>query len=315
MKNIFLCLMLLTLAGCQKDSGAIQGYVEGEFVAVSPTTGGLLQSLAVAKGQDVKASAPLFSLDLTELRAKQAAAQAAVRRAEAELNDLTKGERPEEIEVILRQKEQAEATLQNAQKEYDRVVPLSKSGAESMTRRDDVVSALATAQARVAELDAQVKAANLGARIDRIEAAQADVDSARQALAQVDKQVQDASPAAPADSIVEDTYFRPGEYVAAGQPVVNLLPPDNVKVRFFVSQKTLPQIKPGQAVSVTCDGCGAAMTARVSYIAPENEYTPPVIFSVESREKLVFMVEAVPEQFSPALHPGLPVSVTLGAQK
>lgn len=315
MKKVFLCLMLLALSACQKQSDSIQGYVEGEYVAVSPTTGGLLQSLNVAKGQDVKAGAALFSLDLTELQARQAAAQAEVRRAEAELNDLTKGERPEEIEVILRQKEQAEAELQNAQKDYDRVVPLSKTGAESMTRRDEVVSALATAQARVAELDAQVKAANLGARIDRIEAAQAAVESARQALAQAAKQVQDAAPVAPADSIVEDTYFRPGEYVAAGQPVVNLLPPDNVKVRFFVSQKTLPQIKPGQAVTVSCDGCGAAMAARISYIAPENEYTPPVIFSVESREKLVFMVEAVPEQFSPALHPGLPVDVKLGAQK
>jgi HlyD family secretion protein len=117
---------------------------------------------------------------------------------------------------------------------------------------------------------------------------------------------------APANAFVHDTLYRVGEWVAAGNPVIELLPPTNIKVRFFVPQAMLPQIKPGQTVSVTFDGGPHAYSATVNYISTQAEFTPPVIYSRENRTKMVFMIEA---KFSPAdaadLRPGQPVDVEL----
>ena len=120
---------------------------------------------------------------------------------------------------------------------------------------------------------------------------------------------------APTNALVQDTLYRVGEWVASGNPVVELLPPANVKVRFFVPQAALPRIKPGQTVSVTFDGGPHAYSATVNYISTQAEFTPPVIYSRENRTKLVFMIEA---KFSPAdaadLRPGQPVDVELEVQ-
>jgi HlyD family secretion protein len=117
---------------------------------------------------------------------------------------------------------------------------------------------------------------------------------------------------APADAQVHDTLYRSGEFVTAGNPVVVLLPPENLKVRLFVPQEKLPQIKVGQSVSVKADGAARAISATVNYISTQAEYTPPVIYSRETRAELVFMIEA---KFSPAdaaeLRPGQPVDVEL----
>ncbi len=115
---------------------------------------------------------------------------------------------------------------------------------------------------------------------------------------------------APVDAQVADTYFRPGEYVGAGQPVLSLLPPANIKARFFVPEAEVGRIKTGDAVQLSCDGCGAPIAARISRIAPQPEYTPPVIYSNAQRAKLVFMAEARPApQDAPRLKPGQPLDV------
>jgi HlyD family secretion protein len=116
---------------------------------------------------------------------------------------------------------------------------------------------------------------------------------------------------APRDGQVTDTLYVQGEWVPAGSPVVALLPPANIKVRFFVPEKILGSVKTGQAVSVRCDGCEKPISAHISYISPQAEYTPPVIYSRENRAKLVFLVEARPAPVEAAeLHPGQPVEVT-----
>ena len=144
-------------------------------------------------------------------------------------------------------------------------------------------------------------------------AARAEAKAANDALAQAQWRLDQKTQTAPIAGIVYDTLYRPGEWVAAGAPVVSLLPPGNVKIRFYVPEPALAAIRRGTAVTVRCDGCGSPITARVAFIAPQAEYTPPVIYSRENRSKLVFLVEARPEQPNPALHPGLPVEVTVEA--
>jgi HlyD family secretion protein len=164
----------------------------------------------------------------------------------------------------------------------------------------------------VSELKAQLAAAKLAARPDEIRAAQAASAAAREALAQAEWRLEQKSVRAPREGRVTDTLYVEGEWVPAGSPVVTLLPPAHIKVRFFVQERILGSVRVGQSVSVRCDGCGEPIAAQVSYISPQAEYTPPVIYSRENRAKLVFLVEARPAPAEAArLHPGQPVEVRL----
>ncbi|MFA1589580.1 HlyD family secretion protein, partial [Achromobacter ruhlandii] len=166
--------------------------------------------------------------------------------------------------------------------------------------------------ARVRELRAQLEVANLPGRQDQRRAQAAQVEAARATLAQADWTLAQKHLAAPAASLVFDTLYRVGEWVPAGSPVVSLLPPGNIKVRFFVPESVIGTLKPGQQAMVRCDGCGDPVPVRIDYISPQAEYTPPVIYSRETRGKLVYMVEARPApDAATRLHPGQPVEAAL----
>jgi len=151
--------------------------------------------------------------------------------------------------------------------------------------------------------------ANLAARPDEIDAAKALIVQGQANLDQARKKLEDLMPVAPEDALVENTFFNIGEWVPAGTPVLSLLPPQRVKLRFFVREEDIAKAKPGEKVSFTCDTCPPDLTASIIYISPRAEYTPPVIYSQSARSKLVFLVEARPDSSETALPPGLPVTV------
>ena len=286
----------------------VQGYVEGEYVYVGAPVAGRLETLDVARGDRVGAGTPLFQLDRSSEQPARDDAAARLVRAEATLADLRKGKRPSEIESIQAQLAQAKAMLALSETKLERRKPLGDA-----VSREDVEEASAEYerdQARVAELQAELETAKLGARADEIQAAEAEVKAARAQLAQAEWRLGELSQAAPKAGRVIDTLYRPGEWVAAGAPVISMLPPDNVKVRFFVPEPQLGAIQIGDEVQVRCDACPPDLTAEISFIAPEAEYTPPVIYSREMRAKLVYLVEAKPRQ-PDSLRPGQPVDVTL----
>lgn len=163
------------------------------------------------------------------------------------------------------------------------------------------------------QLEADLKTARLGSRVDQIKAAEANVRALEAALARAEWDLSQKRQTAPQSGLVFDTLYRKGEWVAAGRPVVALLPPQNIKVRAFVPETRVGAIHTGGRVRVTADGAPGPYTGTVSFISPRAEYTPPVIYSRDSRSKLVFMVEMV---FDPEtavdLHPGQPVDVQFG---
>jgi HlyD family secretion protein len=143
-----------------------------------------------------------------------------------------------------------------------------------------------------------------------VAAAEAEVHAREAALAKAEWALAQKRQAAPKAGFVFDTLYREGEWVAAGRPVVVLLPPDHIKVRSFVSETRVGTIKLGDPVQVSVDGVEGTIQAKVSYISPRAEYTPPVIYSQENREKLVFMIEMLFDQDAARnLHPGQPVDV------
>jgi HlyD family secretion protein len=145
------------------------------------------------------------------------------------------------------------------------------------------------------------------ATFDQAQAAKLQAESAvRSAQTRLDRR----KLVSPVTGTVQQVYFRPGELVPAGKPVISVLPPGNIKVRFYVPEALLPQISPGDEVAVSCDGCATDLKAKISFISRQSEYTPPVIYSQDERSKLVFLIEALPAQ-PDALRVGQPVSVTL----
>lgn len=308
-----LAFVAMLFAGCsQKSSNRFQGYIEGEYVYVASPIGGSLTNLAVARGDSVKAGQLLFELERQSEAAALDQAEKNLAQAQAELADLNKGKRPTEIESLEAQLERAKANLKLSSTGLERREKLGGSDVISKEELDQARAQRDADQAQVDQLTADLATAKLGAREDAIRAAQAAVESQRAAYDKAKWNFDQKQQFAPANAAVHDTLYRQGEYVTAGSPVVVLLPPENIKVRFFVPQPMLPRIKTGETVSVMPDGAAHPFTATVNYISTQAEYTPPVIFSRETRADLVFMIEA---KFSPAdapdLRPGQPVDVEL----
>lgn len=303
-------LLAIGIGGPAREGVWVQGYVEGELVRVAAPVEGRLASLAVERGAEVAAGAPLFALDQTIQRAVRDEALASLRRAQANLADLRKGEREEELAAIEARRAQAEADLVLAEQRLRRQQELVRTSASARDRLDEAMAQAKSDRALVDQLTAELAVARLGGRSDRIDAAEAEVAAAEAGLASAEHRLAELAPVAPAAARVEDTHFRPGERVPADRPVVSLLPPENVKLRFFVPEPRLSRLAPGVEVAWSCDGCPAGLTARISFVSGEAEFTPPVIYSIGSREKLVFMVEARPAAgFLP--RPGQPVDVRL----
>jgi len=306
-------LALLVCACGARQEGVYAGYVEGEYVRVGAPFAGTLQQLSVKRGDDVALGAPLFALERENELANRRQAEEELRGAQARAANLMTGKRVPEVLTVEEQMRQAMAQRDLSAANLKRLEPLAKQGFISPAQLDDARTKLKADEATVAQMKASVATMNLTAgRPEEIRAAESDAEAARQSLAQSDWRLSQRAVAAPQGGRVNDTYYVVGDFVPAGSPVVSLLPPANVKLRFYLPEPVLGRIKPGGSVSFTCDGCGAAMPATISFISDRAEFTPPVLYSKESRAKLVFLVEARPAaDVAARLNPGQPVDVRL----
>jgi len=306
-----LWLIPLLLAGCQpKAAPGWSGYIEGDYVYVASVLGGTLSQLNVRSGDQARQDMPLFALDAENEQAARLEADARLTRANAQQANTAKGKRSDEIAVIAAQISQARAQARLNAAALAREEQLVKQGFVSAAHRDELLAAQAQSAAHLDELLAQLKVGRLPARVDERAAAAADTDAARQAVRQFAWREAQKTRSAPVSGLVTDTFFRVGESVQPGQPVLALLPPGNVKARFFVPEGVVGRLQIGATVHIVCDGCAAPIAAKISFISNRAEYTPPVIYSNVQRAKLVFMVEARPSPADGArLKPGQPVDV------
>lgn len=288
--------------------GALSGYVEGEALYLSSSTAGAVSRVSVVRGQRIAAGAPLFALDAAPLVAQRDRAAAALAEAQARLTDAGKGQRPQELAVYDAQRAAAEASMGQARAELARVQPLVAQGIYAPARLDAARAAYDAAAANVRAVERQRQAGTLGGRPDALAAARAQVEQARQGLAEAESLLARTGPVAPVSARVEQVYYQAGEWAAANQPIVSLIPDDRVRVRFFVPEQAVSRYQPGKRVAFRCDGCAPGLTAVIDYVSPRPEFTPPVIYSRESRDRMVFLVEARPST-PRALNPGQPVDV------
>ncbi|HEY4251243.1 MAG TPA: HlyD family efflux transporter periplasmic adaptor subunit [Roseomonas sp.] len=290
---------------------AWQGYAEADFVRVAPTQQGMLTAIHVARGDRVAAGARLFDQDDTSDRAARDQAAHQLDEAARQLANLQAPARPTEIEQAEANLADARANQERLEVDLQRTENLARSGNASLQSRDQFRADHASAVARVRGLDAALaQMRQPTGREDQIRAQMATVEAARAAVAMADWRLAQRHVEAPADAIVADVLARPGETLAAGVPAVALLPPGNIFIRFFVPQAMLSQVHRGDRVALACDNCPAGLLGTVDFIAPQAEYTPPLIYSNESRSKLVFLMQARPAPDQATLfNPGQPVTV------
>lgn len=305
-------LLAALLSGCQPAGETrFQGYVEGEPVLVSAQQSGQLTSLMARRGDAIKAGMPLFSQDQAVEAASVSQAKARLAETQAQLGNLSTGKRPPEIAAIEAQLKDAEARRALSAEQLGRQQALLAKGFVSAESLDQARTQLARDQASVSQMRAQLATARLPGRADERAAAQAQVAASQAALEQSTIRLEQKSQRAPVSGLVQDIYYRAGEWAAAGQAVLSILPAENIKIRFFVPETMLSELRIGQAVGIHCDGCGAPVPAVVRFVSASAEYTPPVLFSEKNRHRLVYMVEAWPQpQDAARLHPGLPVDVS-----
>jgi HlyD family secretion protein len=309
-------LAALLLAACGNGGEPpLAGYVEGEYLRIAAPFAGQLVQLSVRRGDQVAAGAPLFALERDNEAAARRQAEQQLQAAQARLANLQTGKRPTEVATVAEQLRQATAARDLSASSLARLEKLRADGFASAAAIDDARTQLKRDEAQVASLAASVATAKLPARADEIRAAEAEARAAREALAQADWRLAQRAVPAPAAGRVHDTYYSVGDWVPAGSPVASVLPPGNVRVRFFVPEPALGGVAIGQSITIGCDGCPAPVAAKVVFVSGQAEFTPPVLYSRENRAKLVFRVEAQPAPADAAkLHPGQPVDVTLAAR-
>lgn len=303
-------LLSALFTACAPPPPFATGYVEGEYVLVAPVTVTQIASIAVARGDRVTAGAPLVEMERRDAEIALNQSEAALAQAQSQLADLKEGKRPEEIQVIEASLTSARAQAAEARRNADRLQSLAARGATTPTQAEDAVTAAEVAEANVAQIEANLAVARLPARPQTIAAAEATVRGAEAALDQAHWNLDQRRLTAPASGVVADVIRNPGEIAGPSAPVLSLLPDDGVKLRLYVPEDAVARIALGSRLDVHCDACAAGLTATVTWISDGPEFTPPVIYSLQNRQKLVFQIEARPDGGA-ALKPGQIVDVAL----
>jgi len=299
-----------TYAGAQN----YLGYVEAQYIRAAPTSAGRLTAVLVSRGQKVSAGTIIATLDDTLEQAQMNEVRAKLAQAQAQVTDLESARRTGEINVIEQQLKQAQAQLKLSRAQADRIRPLAKTGVASAQNLDQALMAVTRDEARVRELESQADLARQATGRDFVIAgARANLESAKAMLAQAEWRLSERRILASADGTISDLIYRPGEMVNAGSAVALIISPAHTMARFYVPQRDLAQIQIGTKVDLRCDGCTKPIIAQISYIASESEFTPPVIYSDQAREKLVYLVEARAIDGMLPIAPGQPINVNLQA--
>lgn len=310
----FLCVLPVVaslFSACPDDPALAVGYVEGEYALIAPVETARVERVLVRRGETVTAGQPVAFLETRDAQLAVENAEATLAEAEAQLADLHKGKRTEEIAVLEAAVSSAEASRAEAAREFRRAENLSRRGIAADAELDAALTRLQTADAALERARAELAVARLPARAEVIEAAAMRRDQAEAALGQAQWRLEERVLRAAETSTVQDVLVSRGEVAGPQAPVISLLPEGAIRLKFYVAEEALSSIPLGSRLAVRCDGCPEGLAATVSYVAPEPEFTPPVIYSLETRQKLVHLIEARPEAGSAALKPGQIVDVVL----
>lgn len=317
-----LCAGMLMLAaglsGCLQDDKRSQlpGYIEADITAVATPVAGTLFQMGVKEGQLVKNGDKLYTLESNREQAQLAEAQARKAQADSQQENLSKGARKDELDQVRAKLRYAKAQLAQMQTNLKKSEALVKKGFIAEAQVDSDRTAVALAQAQVEEARAALRAAKEGARDDEKRAAAAQASAAVAGVAQVEWLLQQKQVTAPVDGVIQEIFVRQGEFAQTGAAVLSILQKDSLRVRFFVPNDLRPRFLPGSQFQVKVSGCDEPLTARTTRVSARPEYTNPLMFGPELRDRLSFLTEGRIEGASKcSVPPGTPVGVILAAQQ
>jgi HlyD family secretion protein len=300
----------LGLASCSKEpvDPVLYGFVEGRLAHIAPVPSGRIVGLAVREGDQVAPGQDLFTIDPARAEAALSSAMAAQQAAEARLADLQKAGRPEEIRAASKQLTRLQSALKLAKENLQRSETLVAQKLAPTARLDTDRSQVDQAKAAVEEAKARLALLKQPARTDQIVSARAEVIRLQALVSRAEIDLADHQVKAVQAGKVETVYRRVGELASPSQPVLALLRPGELRVRFFVPETRLQEVSGGKSVRLSCDGCAADLRGKITFVASQSEFTPPVIFTQKERAKLVWMVEVAPETPA-AFRIGQPVEI------
>ncbi|WP_293810289.1 HlyD family efflux transporter periplasmic adaptor subunit [uncultured Bosea sp.] len=311
----FLCsfgLIAASFTACGGDTVRIAGYVEGEYVRLGPIDTARIERIDVRRGDRVEAGKVVAALERTDAENTVRESEARLVQAQAQLDNLKIGRRPEEIAVIEANLASAKAQQREAERALERRQDLLRRGVSTQADFDQAETVRDVAAASVRQNAANLDVARLPARPDEIKASENAVEQAKAALAQARWRLSQRQLVAPSSGRISDVLRRVGELAGPSAPVLLMLPDGAAKLMLYVPELRISGVTPGMRLDVRCDGCAPGLTATVTYVSPEPEFTPPVIYSAQTRQKLVYLVEARPDGGpQSALQPGQIVDVTL----
>ena len=297
-------------AACSSQPLAV-GYVEGEFVQLAPLEVAQVQAVMVKRGDRVEPDKPIALTEETDAKIAVAQAEAALAQAEAKLADLQVGKRPDEIAVLEASVRTANAQADDARRTLLRTQDLTKRGVMTQAQLDDAKTSVEVAEAAINQSMANLAVGRLPARPEEIKAAENAVKSAAAQLDSARWHLTKRTIVAPVAGRITDVIRNPGDTAGPTAPVLTKLPDGAVKLKVYIPEAKFSSVQLGDLLSVRCDGCAADLKAKVSYVSPDPEFTPPVIYSLETRQKLVYLVEAHPVGPASPLQPGQIVDVDL----
>lgn len=292
MRRILVLLPLLIAACGEAPDPHFLGYVEGDYRLIAPEVSGRIETIAETEGQRVEAGDFLFGLDASVDREQLTAARARLEAATARFDDAAAGGREPEIEAARDQLLAARASQQEAAENLARQRELFAQGIVPRARLDEAEAAASTANARVAEMRQRVTLASLPARENQLRALTAEIEAAQSEADRVDRHLERFSVNAPAAGLIERQIRYEGELAGPGQPVLRLLPDGALHATIFIPEADIGNWSPGDTLSVDCSSCAAGLSVALTRIDAEPSFTPPVIYSEEQRERLVFRAEA-----------------------
>jgi HlyD family secretion protein len=313
----FVCAIPLVaslFSSCAGPAPLAVGYVEGEFVLMAPIEVAEVRTVAFKRGDRVKAGDTVATMETSDMVIAVAQAEAALAQAQANLADLQIGKRPEEIAVLEATLTSAKAQKAEAERVVARLGDLLRRGIATQADYDQAETQLNVQTAMVGQAEANLAVARLPARPEAIRAAENAVKQAKATLEQANWRLSKRTITAPAAGRIDDIIRNPGDLAGPSAPVLSMLPDGAVKLRLYLPETSFSAVKVGSLLDVHCDGCEPGLTARVSYVSPDPEFTPPVIYSLETRQKLVFLIEARPDGEASPLQPGQIVDVGLRSQ-
>ncbi|WP_286747332.1 HlyD family secretion protein [Aquabacterium sp. UBA2148] len=305
-------LLALGLSGCFDGEAELQlpGYIEADTTSVASPVSGTMAQLGVKEGQVVKPGDMLYTLESQQEQARLAEAQARQQQAEAQSKNLSKGARQAELESLRAKLRYAKTQLAQAESNLKKSESLLKKNFVSETQVDNDRTNVQLAEAQVEDARAALRVAKEGARTDEQAAAQAQTVAAEAGVAQVEWLLQQKQVTAPVAGVIQELYVRQGEFATAGSTTMTILHTGSLRVRFFVPNDLRPKFLPGNQVAVEISGCDKPATARVTRVSARPEYTQPMMFSQELRDRLSFLTEARLETpASCTAPPGTPVGV------